>query len=197
MTGEKQFHSQFLRWISLLNISLLIPLFTPLLLNKFMATRDVLTKNRTRFRYLQFTYLIDSPAVFDSTSTAVLWRVMEYDGIPEMVTWVIKTFYQRTSVYIWGIDRPFRIRTGVHQDYVLSSIISNYVINLIMDTSRDVQISPEHSIIDLEYAEGTIFKQLWKKCKKCYCILKTVAKIGLRINTRKTKIFPPCIIGTS
>lgn len=104
-------------------------------------------------------FFIDFAAIFDSVDRA-LWRVMEYDDVPEKHS----TYKGILSAYIYVYEKlteSFEIRTGVRQSRILSFTIFNHTIGWIMITacgrSRDVQISPENHIIDLEYADGAGF----------------------------------------
>ncbi|VDN50415.1 unnamed protein product [Dracunculus medinensis] len=75
-----------------------------------------------------------------------------------------KEIYELTlvQIYVYGeLTDSFEIKTGVRQGCVLSPTIFNYAIDWVMDTacrhSRGVQISPEHHITDLEYANNVVF----------------------------------------
>ncbi|VDN54058.1 unnamed protein product [Dracunculus medinensis] len=65
----------------------------------------------------------------------------------------------------------------------------------IMDTacrySRDVRISPEHRITDLEYADNVVlFADSYNEMQVILnSVSETAARIGLRINVNKTKAF--------
>ncbi|VDN59110.1 unnamed protein product [Dracunculus medinensis] len=54
------------------------------------------------FKYLQptVTCFIDFAASFDSIDRKALWKVMECDGVPEMIIRLIKAFYEHTSAQV-------------------------------------------------------------------------------------------------
>ncbi|VDN53923.1 unnamed protein product [Dracunculus medinensis] len=110
----------------------------------------------------------------------------------------IRAFYQHTlaQVCVYGeLTDSFEIRTGFRQGCVLSLTIFNYAIDWVMNTacrhSRGVQISPENSIIDLEYADDVVL--LADRYDEMHTILNnassTVGENGLRIIINKTIVF--------
>ncbi|VDN55700.1 unnamed protein product [Dracunculus medinensis] len=123
---------------------------------------------------------------------------MEHDGVAEKIIRLIKAFYKRTSAQICVYEEQidlFEIRTSVRQGCILSPTIFNYAIDWIMDTacrhSRGVRISPEHHIIDLEYAADVVlFADNYNEMQVILNnVSETAARIGLSINVNKTKDF--------
>lgn len=79
---------------------------------------------------------------------------------PEKIIRLIFISVHRHKCVYEEMTNSSEIRTGGHHGRVISLTIS-YAIDWIMDIacrhSRGLQISPEHSIIDLECADNVVF----------------------------------------
>ena len=109
-----------------------------------------------------------------------------------------------------GLSAPFPVSAGVRQGCVLSPILFNYVIDWLMSTAigdfKGVEISTGQWISDLEYADDiVVFGASTAELQPVLDRIRVQAsRIGLQINTAKTKYFsaqvtipsPPLRIGT-
>jgi hypothetical protein len=155
-------------------------------------------EHRGRYQQPTITCFVDFAAAFDSLHRSSLWSILEADGLPPKLVNLIKAYYAGTGsrVLIRGEQSErFETRTGVRQGCPLSPILFNFAIDWVLKTalsdSIGVQISPQHNITDLDYADDiVIFAESYTAMQLTLSKIDTVSRsIGLRINAAKTKIF--------
>ncbi|VDN57678.1 unnamed protein product [Dracunculus medinensis] len=150
-----------------------------------------------RFRYLQpiVTCFIDF--AFDSFDRKAPWRVMECDSVPEKIIRLIKAFYELTSAQICVYGETGRLLQNKNwcpsrlRPFSYNIRLCDRLGNTACRHSRDIQISPEHRIRDLEYANDVVlFVDSYDEMQVMpNNVSETAAKIGLRVNVCKTKVF--------
>ena len=153
-----------------------------------------------RFKFQQPTAacFIDFRSAFDSVDREALWNVLLSDGVPPKVVQLLRAYYSSTKarVRVYGEETDeFSLYTGVRQGCPLSPVLFNFAVDWIMSHAlqeyRGVQVDQCTWISDLEYADdvvilGTDFDNLKVVLER---ISEVAAKVGLRVNTSKTKAF--------
>ena len=106
---------------------------------------------------------VDFRSMFDSVDRSALWNMMLLDGVPRKIVQLIKSYYSSTSarVRVYGKEfKDFDLHAGVRQGCPLSLVLFNFAIDWIMNKAlegyRDVQISADVWISDIEYADDVV-----------------------------------------
>ena len=155
-----------------------------------------------RYEYRKPTILvfIDFKAAFDSVDRSAIWAVAESVGVPAKTIRVLKGMYTDTlcRVRAYGsMSDSFVVDTGVRQGGVLSPFLFNMLIDCVMRIATaepgvggvDVQGQTER-LYDLDYADDIVL--LAESEKEAQLLLdrvsQTAARVGLVINSAKTKV---------
>ena len=143
-----------------------------------------------------FINFIDYAKAFDSIDRPCLWKILRHYGIPNKIVNIIKSMYTggAGSVMFKGkLSPPFEIKTGVKQGCLLSPFLFLLVIDWIMkscDPKDGIQWTLTEQLNDLDYADdiGLLSSNRTQMQRKTNKISEISGKVGLRINTQKTKI---------
>ena len=143
-----------------------------------------------------FINFIDYAKAFDSIDRPCLWKILRHYGIPNKIVNIIKSMYTggAGSVMFKGkLSPPFEIKTGVKQGCLLSPFLFLLVIDWIMkscDPKDGIQWTLREQLNDLDYADdiGLLSSNRTQMQRKTNKISEISGKVGLRINTQKTKI---------
>jgi hypothetical protein len=133
---------------------------------------------------------------FDSVIRGGIWMAMEEDCVQPKIIQLIQAHYQHTRVCIkvnGELSPLFDIDFGVRQGCVLSPELFNFVVDWVMKKAmlnfEGVEVSPDFSITDLDYADDVALlgKSVGEAQKMLLKVFKVAASVGLKINIDKTK----------
>nr|VZI12816.1 unnamed protein product [Spirometra erinaceieuropaei] len=127
---------------------------------------------------------------------------MALDGVSPKNIAMIKAYYRSSTARVLvrsNLSRPFGIRSGVRQGYILSPILFNYAADWIpgmaLHEVDGVEFAPGNPLTDLDYADDTAllapsFDNLQSMLSRVNEVIKSA---GLPINAGKTGVFSSCI----
>lgn len=139
---------------------------------------------------------VDYEKAFDSLKRDVIWRALESRGVPVKIINIIKKFYEGASsrvLHEGQLSEPFVTISGVKQGCALSPLLFITTLDLIFDVvtkeSTGLNWRINERLCDLAYADDVILLST-KHQDMQNMIDKMVTesgKLGLKINTKKTK----------
>ena len=145
--------------------------------------------------YINF---VDFEKAFDSIHRESLWYILKAYNIPDKVIRIIKLFYENfeCAVVDEGIQSEwFKVKTGVKQGCVMSGFLFLLAIDYVMkQTTKDQETGIRWKFTtkleDLDFADdiallSSKFQHIQMKTNK---LQENASKIGLKVNTAKTKI---------
>lgn len=144
--------------------------------------------------YINF---IDFKQAFDRVDRERMWDILRRYGLPSKYIRVIKIFYENYTAQIMHngqLTEPINIDSGVRQGCILSPTIFLILVDWIMKkTTRNktgIRWNAFSQLEDLEFADDVclISEKRQHMQKKTEKLSKEAKKIGLSINTKKTKI---------
>ena len=138
---------------------------------------------------------IDYSKVVDCVDHHKLWKILKEMGIPDYLTCLLRNLYEGQEVTIktgHGTTDWFQIGKGVHQGCILFNLYPEYIRRNVglKEAQAGIKIA-RRSISNLRYADDTTLmaeseeeelKSLLMKVKE------ESEKVGLKLNTQKTKI---------
>ena len=141
---------------------------------------------------------INYAKTFDCVDHNKLWKILREMGIPDHLTCLLRNLYAGQEATVrtgHGTTDWFQMGKGVHQGCLLSSCLFNFYAEYIMrnagldEAQAEIKIDGRN-INNLRYADDTTLmaasneelKSLLRKVKE------ESEKIGLKLNTQKTKI---------
>ena len=141
---------------------------------------------------------IDFKKAFDCLHRPAVWKILTCYGIPEKIIRVIQNFYKgsRCAVRSDGkIGDWFQIITGVKQGCLLSPLIFLIVMDWILKHALDknsvgLDWVDGRKLADLDFADDiALLSETWTEMQKITNKVEDEAKkVGLHINTQKTKL---------
>jgi hypothetical protein len=140
---------------------------------------------------------IDFAQAYDSIWRKAAWKVTKQYGIHKKIIRMIESIYSTVSscIRIEGEETDFfEIKTGFRQGCILSPILFNMVLDYIMRRLERKNGLGQSSIPmnteDVEYADDTtlIAESLIRILELTEALSEESEKLGLKINTKKTKI---------
>ncbi|KAK1805428.1 hypothetical protein P4O66_019744 [Electrophorus voltai] len=141
---------------------------------------------------------IDFKKAFDSVHRGSLWKVLRAYGIPQRFVNIFQNLYISSSCCVRtddGYTDFFNIETGVKQGCILSPILFLLTVDYVM---KKAMMSPVTGIpwtngshlTDLDFADDIALLANTKPALQSIttCLEGEAEKVGLRINTDKTKV---------
>ena len=133
---------------------------------------------------------------FDSMDHNKLWKILEEMGIPDRLTYLLRTLYagqEQTVRTGHGTTGWFQIGKGVHQGCILSPCLFNlyaeYIMrNAGMDEAQAGIRTAGRNINNLRYADDTILAESEELKSLLMKVKEKNEKVGLKLNIQKTKI---------
>mgnify|MGYP002637338025 FL=1 len=145
--------------------------------------------------YINF---VDFEKAFDSIHRESLWSILKAYHIPDKLITVIKLFYNsfECAVIDEGIQSEwFKVKTGVKQGCVMSGFLFLLAIDYVMkqtikDHETGIRWKFTTKLEDLDFADdlallSSKFQHIQLKTDK---LQENASKIGLKINSSKTKV---------
>ena len=141
---------------------------------------------------------IDFEKAFDSLHRPTLWKILRHYGIPEKIVNIIRCLYENFECKVIHnnlLTDSFTIDTGVKQGCLLSPILFSLAIDWIMHRVTDgkhtgLQWTLTKTLEDLDYADDLdLLSNSHQDIQaKSDLLVTTASKIGLKVNTKKTKL---------
>ena len=163
-----------------------------------IATLRIIVEQSLEWRTPLYIKFIDYEKAFDSLDRNTLWYLMASYGIPGKIISLVKNTYEGTSCRILhdsGLTETFSIKTGVRQGCLLSPFLFLLAIDWAMkettsDSRNGIQWTLVDQLEDLDFADDLALlshthSQMQAKTLKLEAIS---SKVGLKVNTDKTKI---------
>nr|CAI5855303.1 unnamed protein product [Callosobruchus analis] len=163
-----------------------------------IATATIIIEQTLEMNSKLMMVFIDFEKAFDSVNHHQLWNILEHFGLPQKIINLIKAMYNQATCQIFHkgyLSNKILLGKGLKQGCVLSPILFNISLDYILKRT----IKPENGIIwsyfsgkklaDLEYADDIcVLSTNIKDMSNMISMLEEeVNKIGLKINTEKTK----------
>ena len=140
---------------------------------------------------------IDFKKAFDSLHRPTMWNIIRSYGLPQKIINIIRMMYEGTTscVRVGGTNTErFEITSGVRQGDVLSPVLFIIVLDWVMrrtfDISDGIPWVDGSRLTELAYADdiGLLAENIQSMNRVTEKLESEAAKVGLEINTRKTKI---------
>ena len=153
--------------------------------------RWIMEKAREFQKNIYFCF-IDYAKVFDCVDHNKLWKILQEMGIPDHLTWLLRTLYAGQEATVrtgHGTVNWFQIGKGVRQGYILSPCLFNLYAEYIMrnagleEAQAGIKIA-ERNINNLRYADDTtLMAESEKELKSLLMKVKEeIEKFGLKFN---------------
>ncbi len=161
-----------------------------------ITTLRIIVERSVEWQASLYINFIDFEKAFDSISREVLWRLRHY-GMPVKIVTIIRAIYEGFSAQVahnGQKTQPLYMRTGVRQGCLLSSLLFlvalDWVTTTAFDRKRGIQWTFTTSLEDLDTAvELTLLSHRIQDMRdKTRALEVQGAKVGLKINSTKTKL---------
>ena len=144
-----------------------------------------------------YSCLIDYTKAFDCVDYNKLWKILQYMGIPDHLTCLLRNLYAGWEATVRTGHRAtdwFQIRKGVSQGCILSPCLFNLYAEYIMqnagldEAQAWIQIA-RRNINNLRYADDTtLMAESEEELKSLLKVKEESEKSGLKMQHSKTKI---------
>ncbi|CAH8662821.1 unnamed protein product [Heterobilharzia americana] len=141
---------------------------------------------------------IDFEKAFDSVDREVIWKLLQYYGVPQTFIRLIQQLYEDATcqvIHNGKLSDAFEVKTGVKQGCLLSPMIFLIVVDWIMQQTvgsekRGIHWTTEKNLEDLDFADDLCLmshklEDLQAKTNK---LIEEAAKTGLQVNIEKTEV---------
>ena len=169
--------------------------------DQIFALKQIL-EHRHEYRQSTVVCFVDFKAAFDSVDRQSVFNIMEADGLPTKLLKIIRCMYSVTKsrVRAYGTTTDdFIVNTGVRQGSIQSPVMFNYAVDWVLKTSK----CEKHGVLvgadgfrvsDLDYADDiALLAETESDMQQMIDSLKLQCdRIGLKINTGKTKVMSCC-----
>ena len=145
-----------------------------------------------------YTVFVDFEKAFDSLHRASLWKILRHYGIPQKLTNIIKSLYEKFECRVIhgnNMSEPFHVKTGVKQGCILSPMLFSLAIDWLMhgvtqDKKQGIQWTFTSLLEDLDYADdlGLLSSRYIDAQQKTESLSNIASTIGLKVNKKKTKV---------
>lgn len=156
----------------------------------------VIVEQSAEMRAPLYLIFIDFERAFDCLDQSAIWKVLRCYGVPEKMIRLIKALYDDAKCLVLheGLkSNHISVKTGVRQGCILSPLLFNLVLDAIMrqsiSTNNGIHLGLQTRLNDLDYADDIcLLSQSYSELQqKINNISLNAAKVGLKINIRKTK----------
>jgi hypothetical protein len=162
--------------------------------DQIFALRNIIEQCTEWQRQLYINF-VDFEKAFDSIHRDSPWRILRMYGIPQQIVLLIKSFYANYTCRVGNSDYSFRVKTGVRQGCVISSLLFNLAIDWVMrrtteDQTRGVRWTLFSTLEDLDFADdlALISHSHQHMQEKTSRLSEFAQQIGLKINQKKTEM---------
>ena len=153
------------------------------------------SKKAREFQKNIYFCFINYAKAFDCVDHHKLWKILKEMGIPDHLTCLLKNLYAGQEAIViaeHGTDW-FQIEKGVRQGCILSPCLFNLYVEYIMrnagldEAQGGIQIAGRN-INNFIYADDTTLMAESEELKSLLKVREESEKVGLKLNTQKTKI---------
>ena len=164
---------------------------------KLLTSAGWLSKQESSRKNIYLCF-IDYAKAFDCVDHKKLWKILQEMGIPDHLTCLLRNLYAGEEATVrtgHGTTDWFQIGTGVHQGCILSPCLFNLYAEYIMrnagleEAPAGIKIAGRN-ISNFRYADNTtLMAESEEELKSLLMKVKVESeKVGLKLNTQKTKI---------
>ena len=161
-------------------------------------------KKQEEFQKNIYFCFIDYAKAFDCVDHNKLWKILKEMGIPDHLNCLLRNLYPGQEATVrtgHGTTDWFQIEKGVCQGCIFSPCVFNLYAECIVQNARLDEAQAEikiagRNINNLRYADNTNFIAEREQELK-YFLMKVKEeseKVGLKLNTQKTKTMASCLI---
>ena len=138
----------------------------------------------------------DYAKAFDCVDHKKLWKILEEMGISDHLTCLLRNLYAGQEATVrtgHGTIEWFQIRKGVCQGYILSPCLFNFYAEYIMrnagmdEPQAGIKIA-RRNISNLRYVDDTTLMAERRTKESLMKVNEESEKVGLKLNSQKTKI---------
>ena len=140
---------------------------------------------------------LDFKRAFDSVHRASMWKIVRLYGIPTKLVNLMKSMYDGTESCVrvsQGHTDFFNVDSGVRQGDSLSPLLFNIVLDFVMKKVEQIgggiEWTAGRRLRNLAYADDICFlsEDMTDMRRMTEAVVTEAAKVGLRVNTRKTEL---------
>lgn len=162
-------------------------------------TLRIIIEQAVEFQSTLYVLFVDYEKAFDSVNRECIWTELKNIGVPEKIVKLIRIGYdgaKNSVIHCGKISDPFHTVSGVRQGCLLSPLLFLIVIDAVSRRSSNIPrgiiwdpLNPAERLESLDYADD--------KCElahrqrdmqdKLNDLVSESRKVGLKINTKKTK----------
>ena len=153
-------------------------------------------ERRVKYEKDYVTVFVDFSAAFDSVHRKSLWNALLSNGLPGKIVNILRSLYDNANSHVRSegcLSNPFKITTGVRQGCVISPKLFNVIVNWVAGKSRSpgVQVGVDYWLSYLAYADdlAIIAENDVHAQAALNALQEAASRLGLKINTQKTKVF--------
>jgi hypothetical protein len=159
-------------------------------------TLGIIVEQSVEFRSPLQLVFIDFQQAFDTLARSAIWQALKEKGAPQQIISIIKAIYEQSTCNVLHknlISEPIPVLNGVKQGCPLSPLLFNvaldYVMAKVCKESEGIRWGMWDKLMDLDYAdEICLLTHSTRTMQKVLERLeKESAKVGLKINVKKTK----------
>lgn len=159
-------------------------------------TLRVIIEQSIEWRSPLFLMFIDFERAFDSIDHKAIWKVLRERGVPTKVVNIIAELYSRTScrvIHRGMLSEKVPVESGVKQGCPLSPLLFNLVLDSVMrktdNPAGGITWGLQGRLEDLDYADDIclLSHRFCDMEEKLGRLVEEAARVGLKINVRKTK----------
>ncbi|CAH8834294.1 unnamed protein product [Trichobilharzia szidati] len=163
-----------------------------------IATLRIIIEQSMEWQSNLYLNFIDFEKAFDSVDREVIWKLLEYYGVPQIFINLIQQLYDNGTcqvIHNGKLSEAFGVNTGVRQGCLLSPMIFLIVVDWIMrqtvgNEKTGISWTDVKNLEDLDFADDLCLmshkiEDLQAKTDK---LVEEAAKTGLQVNIDKTEV---------
>ena len=162
-----------------------------------IATLRIIIEQSLEWNSGLFLAFIDFEKAFDSVDREAMWQILQHYGVPGKIINIIQCLYSDFAcqvIHDGSLTEPFQVRTGVRQGClpspILFLVVLDWVTRRAYGTGRTgIQWTFTRKLEDLDFADDLclLSHKLQHMREKMAALQSASARVGLKINTRKTR----------
>ncbi|CAH8605478.1 unnamed protein product [Heterobilharzia americana] len=126
-----------------------------------IATLRIIIEQSIEWQSALYLNFIDFEKAFDSVDREVIWKLLQYYGVPQTFIRLIQQLYEDATcqvIHNGKLSDAFEVKTGVKQGCLLSPMIFLIVVDWIMQQTvgsekRGIHWTTEKNLEDLDFAD--------------------------------------------
>ena len=162
-----------------------------------IATLRIVIEQSLEWNSGLYMTFVDFEKAFDSVDHSTLWSLLRHYGVPEKIVKMIRVLYENFEakvIHEGTTTEGFQVKTGVKQGCLLSPLLFLIALDWVTRESfktkkTGVQWTLSSQLEDLEFADDLclLSQKVTHMRQKVNNLKKNAERVGLKINTEKTK----------